>query len=218
MSTDGVRGTYDTVAKSYADLIPGLSAESPLEIAMIDRFASELAERGGRVLDAGSGPGRVTDYLARRGVDASGIDLSPAMVEVARAAYPGLHFDVGLLDALPCSNDELAGILAWYSTIHTPVTRLPDVYREFARALGPGGLLLLGFHAGTGVHRVTRSYGHAVDIEVQLFDAHELEELLSEAGFTIEATLVRAPVGGEKRPQGFILASKTGPTRSVALP
>ncbi|HEX4444612.1 MAG TPA: class I SAM-dependent methyltransferase [Galbitalea sp.] len=218
MSTDDVRGTYDTVAKSYADRIQGLSAESPLEIALIDRFAIDAIKRGGRVLDAGCGPGRVADYLAHRGIDVRGVDLSPAMVEVARAAYPALHFEVGSIEALPCPDGELAGVIAWYSTIHTPVEQLPEIYDEFARVLSPGGLLLLGFHAGIGVHRISRSYGHDVDIEVQLFDGNELEGLLAEAGFTIEATLARAAVGGEKRPQGFILASKAQRARAVALP
>jgi SAM-dependent methyltransferase len=218
MSTDDVRATYDSVASSYADRIPGLSAESPLEIALIDRFADAMVERAGRVLDAGCGPGRITDYLARRGVNVSGVDLSPGMVEVARAAYPALQFDVASIDALPCSDGELAGVLAWYSTIHTTVEHLPDIYREFARVLCSGGLLLLGFHAGIGAYRITHSYGHDVDIDLQLFDADELEALLAEAGFTIEATLLRAPVGGEKRPQGFILASKTHRTGSVTLP
>jgi SAM-dependent methyltransferase len=206
MSADDVRATYDTVAASYAETIPGLSAESPLEVAFLERFADELAEHGGRVADVGCGPGRVTEFLRTRGVDAYGIDLSPEMVAVATSAYPTLHFEVGSMTSLDIADGALAGLLAWYSTIHFPVAELPAIYDEFARVLAPGGPLLLGFHAGTGDIRVTSSYGHDVDVTVQLFDAPELEAMLNEAGFAIEASLVRAPVGRERRPQGFLLA------------
>lgn len=207
MSFEGTRDAYDTVAESYAATWPGLSPESPLEIALIDRFASDLGGRGGRVTDVGCGTGRVTEYLHGRGLDIDGIDLSPGMLEVARAAYPQLTFSVGSMLDLPIDDASRAGILAWYSTIHLPLEQLPTAYSEFARVLEPGGLLLLGFHAGDGVVQVTQSYGHDVDISVQLFDAGQLSELLVAAGFAIEVTLVRAPVR-EKRPQGYLLASK----------
>lgn len=206
MSTDEVRATYDTVAASYAETIPGLSAESPLELAFLDRFAGELAEHGGRVADVGCGPGRVTHYLASRGVDAYGIDLSPEMVAVSTSAYPSLHFEVGRMPELTIADGSLAGLLAWYSTIHFAVADLPAVYSEFARVLEPGGLMLLGFHVGVGEVRVTSSYGHDVDVSLHLFEAPILERMLNEAGFTIEASLVRASVGRERRPQGFLLA------------
>jgi SAM-dependent methyltransferase len=206
MSTDEVRATYDTVAASYAETIPGLSAESPLELAFLERFADELAASGGLVADVGCGPGRVTDYLAGRGVDAYGIDLSPEMIATATSAYPALRFDVGSMPALQIADGALAGLLAWYSTIHFPLADLPAVYADFARVLAPGGSLLLGFHVGVGEIRVTNSYGHDVDVSVQLFDAPQLEAMLGEAGFTVEASLVRAPVGRERRPQGFLLA------------
>jgi SAM-dependent methyltransferase len=208
LTNDDLRATYDTVAADYARIIPGLSAESPLEIAFLDRFADEVATRGGLVADIGCGPGRITAYLASRDVNAYGIDLSPMMIAVAAKAHPELRFETGAMSALPIEDGVLAGALAWYSTIHTPVEELPGVYREFARVLAPGGVLLIGFHAGSGVVKVTRSYGHEVDVELQLFDAAELTRLLTKAGFAVDATLVREAVGGERRPQGFLLAHK----------
>ncbi|WP_435827740.1 class I SAM-dependent methyltransferase [Nonomuraea dietziae] len=40
----------------------------------------------------GCGPGRVTAHLVELGVSSFGIDLSPAMIELARRAYPDLRF------------------------------------------------------------------------------------------------------------------------------
>jgi SAM-dependent methyltransferase len=208
VTIEDIRVTYDAVAADYAKIISDLSAESPLEIAFLNRFADELAARGGSVADVGCGPGRITAYLASRGVDAYGIDLSPTMIVVASEAHPELRFETGAMPHLAIGNGVLSGVLTWYSTIHTPIDQMPELYRELARVLAPGGSLLIGFHAGAGAVHISHSYGHDVDLDIQLFDAAELAGLLVKAGFTVEATLVREPVGRERRPQGFLLARR----------
>lgn len=48
-------------------------------------FYAQLCERvGGSVLEIGAGTGRVTAYLARRGVDVTGLEPSAKMLEKAR--------------------------------------------------------------------------------------------------------------------------------------
>ncbi|MGW4848298.1 class I SAM-dependent methyltransferase [Nocardia brasiliensis] len=54
----------------------------------------------GPVADVGCGPGEVTAHLHELGVDAFGIDLSPAMIDVARRDHPGLRFEVGSMTEL----------------------------------------------------------------------------------------------------------------------
>src|SRR5215210_93643 len=59
--------------------------------AVLGAFAESV--RGlGPVLDVGCGPGTVPAHLAELGLDASGVDLSPRMVEHARRQYPDLRF------------------------------------------------------------------------------------------------------------------------------
>ena len=94
-----IRESYDTVALDYADLLRDALAASPHDRAVLGLFAElVLAAGGGPVADLGCGPGRVTAHLARLGLDAFGIDLSPGMVEVARRDHPGLRFAVGCGD------------------------------------------------------------------------------------------------------------------------
>jgi SAM-dependent methyltransferase len=202
-----VRATWDTVAADYATAITGLSAESPLELAFLDRFAAEQA-RMGRVADIGCGPGRITAYLASKGVDAYGIDLSPRMVDIATASYPHLHFEVGTLTQLKIGDHALAGVLAWYCLVSTLSEELPEVFAEFARVLRPGGGLLLGIQVGVGVVQITQSFGHEVDSVMQLLAVDDVAALLARAGFRVDATLVREAVGSERRAQGFLLARK----------
>jgi trans-aconitate 2-methyltransferase len=54
------------------------------------------ADRPGRVVDLGCGPGNLTALLAARWPDATvtGLDSSPEMIEVARRDVPGVGFDV----------------------------------------------------------------------------------------------------------------------------
>lgn len=206
-----VREAYDTVAESYAQLVPGLSAESSLDVAMLDSFAARVrSSADGPVLDAGCGPGRITAYLHSLQLDISGLDLSPAMVEIARRTHPSLQFAVGTLQQLGVADESLAGVLAWYSIIHTPPHELGEIFAEFWRALKPEGHLLLGIQVGSGTVRVTQSYGHDVGVDLHLLRSEEVTALLGESGFSTVATLSREPEGRERRPQAFVLARKTG--------
>lgn len=88
-----------------------------------------------------------------------------------------------------------SGILAFYSTHHTPPGLLPVIFAEFHRTLAPGGRLLLVSHVGTGEHRrPTRAYGgHAVSYESYRLPADQLAELLRHAGFAVTSQLVQEP-------------------------
>ena len=106
------------------------------------------ASTPGRLLDAGCGPGHWTGHLARLGADIRGIDLVPEFIAHARAAHPGIRFDVASIDAIDEPDGSLGGILAWFSTIHHEPSRIGIPLAEFARTLRPGGGLLLGYFDG----------------------------------------------------------------------
>jgi SAM-dependent methyltransferase len=205
------RHAYDTVAGAYATLLPGLNAETALDIAVIDDFARRCRSSGlGPVADIGCGAGRVGAHLAETGLDVTGYDLSPQMIQLARQEYPQLAFEVASLDALPVSDGRFGGLLAWYSLIHTPPADLPAAAREFARVLTCGAHLLTAFQAGAG-ERVERSqgYGHDVDFTNYRHDPDDLTDVLSANGFDVLVHLHRAAEGQEQTPQHLILASRT---------
>jgi SAM-dependent methyltransferase len=203
------RTAYDTVAASYAEMADGMLAESTWDRAMLNAFA-ELVGPAGPVGDLGCGPGRIAGYLASLGLDVFGLDLSPGMVEVARRAYPGLKFEVGSLLALELANESLAGALTWYSIIHTPPARLPEVFAELARVLVPGGRLLLAFQVGDEVRHIEQGYGHdGLSLDAYRLRPELIEQLAADAGLTVESRLVREPEPPhEKTPQAYLVARK----------
>ncbi|WAP53811.1 class I SAM-dependent methyltransferase [Streptomyces sp. S465] len=206
-----VRESYDTVAAAYAERVKNPAELDPLSRGMLAAFA-ELVRNAGRgpVADLGCGPGKVTAHLAGLGVPAFGVDLSPKMVELARKAHPGLRFTVGSMTALEIEDDRLGGILAYYSTHHTPPELLPVVFAEFHRTLAPGGhLMQAGYVGNDELLRPTRAYGdHPVSYASHLLPADRLAGLLERAGFTVTARLVQAPGEGLKRPVASFLARK----------
>ncbi|WP_329440477.1 methyltransferase domain-containing protein [Streptomyces sp. NBC_01426] len=210
-----VRVSYDAVAVDYARLLESELARKPLDRAMLAAFAEcvrgEDGGQGRAVADLGCGPGRVTAHLTGLGVRAFGVDLSPAMVAVARRTHPGLRFEVGSMAALDVADGVLGGVLLWYSTVHTPPQDLPPVFAECARVLAPGGHLLIAFKAGEYRTRLERAYGHPVDLDVYGMAPERVAALLTGAGLTEVARLVREPDDGERSPQGFLLARTPDP-------
>ncbi|MER7897276.1 methyltransferase domain-containing protein [Streptomyces sp. NPDC096046] len=204
-----VRESYDTVAADYARRVKEPAELDPVSRAMLAAFA-ELAAPLGPVADLGCGPGKVTAHLAALGVPVFGVDVSPRMIELARAAHPGLRFTVGSMTALDIGDGELGGVLAYYATHHTPPRWLPAVFSEFHRTLAPGGRLMLAGHAGDGEHlRPTHAYGgHPVSYESYLLPPDRITELLQRAGLVVTTRVVQEPEGASKRRAGTFLAYK----------
>ncbi|MFD6423026.1 class I SAM-dependent methyltransferase [Streptomyces sp. NPDC060198] len=206
-----VRESYDTVAAAYVEKVPCPSELDPLSRGMLNVFAEVVRTAGlGPVADLGCGPGKVTAYLAEHHVPVFGLDLSPSMVRLARSAHPELRFGVGSMTSLPVRRDVLGGILAYYSTHHTPPALLPLVFGEFRRTLAPGGSLMLAGHVGNGRHlRPSHAYGgHPVSYTSYLLPPDRIAGLLKQAGFVLTARLVEEPGEGAERTFATFLAHK----------
>ncbi len=204
------RTAYDTVAADYAELLRGHLAGSTWDRAMLGAYAEIVqAAGGGRVAEIGCGPGRVTDYLHGLGLDIYGVDLSPEMVAVARKWYPHLNFEIGEMPGLSIEDGALAGVVAWYSIIHTPRERLPEIFADFHRVLGPGGHLLLAFQVGDEVRHIEHAYGHNITCDAYRLLPEVIAEKLGEAGFALVSKLVREPSEEfESTPQAYLIARK----------
>jgi ubiquinone/menaquinone biosynthesis C-methylase UbiE len=158
----------------------------------LTRFALSLPAEA-RVCDIGCGPGHIARFLANRGLDAIGVDLSPAMVATAKRLSPALHFAQGDMVELPFADRWFAGITAFYSLIHTERGALPRALVELYRVLAPEGRLLVTFHAGEGeIHR-DEWFGETVAVHVTLFTSAEMTQAMETVGFRIGEVIERDP-------------------------
>jgi SAM-dependent methyltransferase len=214
---DEVRRTYDLVADRYAKEISDELGQRPLERGFLAAFA-EMCGSDARVGDIGCGPGHVAGHLATLGLAVEGIDLSPKMVAIASAAFPLVSFRQGALHALPIADGSWDGAVAMFSIIHLrPVDRLP-AYREFARVLRPGGLLVVSFHVrapgqptGSRV-RLDEWWDEKVGLDAWFIDPDEVAAGLEDGGFAVVARLERAPAPSGEYPSRrcYLLARRSG--------
>jgi len=211
------RASYDAFAAEYAARFDGGMPDKPLDRGLYGAFAEMVrAAGGGPVADVGCGPGYTTAHLRALGLDAFGIDLSPAMVATARRAHPDLRFVEGSMLALDLPDGGLAGLVALYSIIHIPTDRLPDVFAEFHRVLAPGGHLLLAFQVGDELVHRTELLGHAVALDYYRRPPELIAGLLAGAGLELRAQLLREPDGDgvEKLRRAYLLARRPAGTSS----
>lgn len=209
-----IAASYDAVAEHYAADYADELSRKPFDRELLTRFAG-LIPRSGRVCDIGCGPGQIARFLAELGLDAMGLDVSQAMVEVARRLNPGMTFERGDMLNLQFADAGLAGITAFYSLIHIERARVSDAFAELHRVLGTGGHMLISFHAGEGEAHVDQYYSHdnregpKVALHVTFFSLEEMQRNVEAAGFIIEERLDREPYQFEyPSRRAYILARK----------
>lgn len=208
---DTVRDPYDRVADNYVEMVTttgiGDVRTHPWLKAAMDAFAGTVAPIG-PVLDVGCGPGTVTAYLAERGIEVSGVDLSPRMIDHARRLYPQCAFAVGSATDLDLRPASLGGVLGWWSLFNLPRNVLPAVLASFAAALRPGGQLIVATHVGEDDVERTEAYnGVPVQWTTYQWRPEQLIALVQQAGLRLVADL-RLPADQSSGPTVVLVAQR----------
>lgn len=208
---ESLQNAYNSVAADYAEHFRDEMSKKAFDRKMLE-WLIEKAEGLGTICDLGCGPGTIAGYLAEKGADAFGIDLSAEMVEQAKKQFPHIEFWQGdMLDLKNIKNDSCGGVAAFYSIIHVPREQTSNALREMRRVLVAHGVLLLTFHIGSETRHLDEWFEKKVSLDFHFFEREEMKNLLTEANFTLEEVIERDPLPPEIEVQtrrAYIFARK----------
>ena len=104
------------------------------------KMLSSHLEHGMRVLEVGCGTGYFTRELARLGPDVTAIDVSPELLEIAKAncSMPNVRYEIQDASALSYS-DAMFDSVVGSSVLHH--LEIKEALQEIYRVLKPGGAI-----------------------------------------------------------------------------
>lgn len=130
---------FDALGLAYEQAF----AHSEAHLASLEWLLGRLAP-GSRILDAGSGTGRPTaSTLAAAGHEVLGIDVSPGMVDIATRQVPDATFRCADIREMPLEEGSFDAVCMYFSLLQMSRGEQSDLMRRLARALRPGGSLVL---------------------------------------------------------------------------
>ncbi len=130
---------YQNSAASYA--LRGLTGTDLLAFRAIAERIGELQLADKRALDLGCGSGRSTRFLKDLGLDATGVDVSGAMISEARRLDPAcVYVEASPGEPLPFPDQAFDLFLAsWVVLEQDTLAALHSLLSESARILAAGG-------------------------------------------------------------------------------
>ncbi|MCE8539999.1 methyltransferase domain-containing protein [Ruegeria pomeroyi] len=132
---------WDARAAAYNDFTGQVTtAAIPTLLAM-----AETAP-GKRILDLCCGTGRAAGAASALGAQSDGIDVSAAMVEAARSAFPSVSFETGDAEAIPKRDGTYDAVICSFGVMHVGIPKA--MFNEIARVLKPGGRVALSHWIG----------------------------------------------------------------------
>jgi ubiquinone/menaquinone biosynthesis C-methylase UbiE len=130
----------------YAPEDPHLSRWLALVTRVCLRETLGLLRPGGAALDFGCGTGEKTAILATKASKVTAVDITPGMLDRARARCAGLNVDVAQIDGVHIPLPDASVDLVWISgvlkySLLVPEPRHREIVAELHRVLKPGGLV-----------------------------------------------------------------------------
>ncbi|MFD3807831.1 class I SAM-dependent methyltransferase [Streptomyces sp. NPDC058611] len=152
---------FDALSTRYEEAF----GQDPAQLEALDWLAARLP-RGARVLDVGSGTGRPTaERLAAAGCAVTGIDVSGAMVALARGRVPQARFEQADVRSYAPGEAGFDAVCSFFPLLMMDQPEVAAALERMASWVRPGGYLVLatvpGDIRGLGIefmgHRVTVS-------------------------------------------------------------
>jgi SAM-dependent methyltransferase len=184
-SADPVAETYDRIATRYA-----ATFTTPADY--LDDFLGLLPPRA-LVLDVGCGAGTDCAHCAAKGFRVEGIDLSAAMVALARQRNP--HVAIQQADLIDFQGGVLYhACLASFVLVHLRKEKAVQALKNLGANLCADGWLYLSFHEGASQEiLVDEPFDPRLKLFLAIYGDDEMRRLLDAAGFQIARSYDSAP-------------------------
>jgi len=147
-----LRVLHAAVPDTYDRLAGRWDADRSRRFVEADWIARAVAglPSGSAVLDLGCGSGvPITRELAARGFAVTGLDVAPAMLEIARRRLPDVRWiEADMRRFVP--DGCFAAIIGWDSVFHLAADEQRALVPRLLRRLACGGRLLLSVGPGAG--------------------------------------------------------------------
>lgn len=156
------------------------------ETPWLERFVA-LIPRGAAIVDIGCGSGQpIGRYFMEKGFHVTGVDSSPAMIDICKGHFPGQEWIVADMRTLSLGR-SFSGILAWDSFFHLSPEYQRRMFPIFRKHAAPNAALM--FTSGP-------SHGEAIGdfrgepLYHASLDETEYRALLDNSGFDVVSYVV----------------------------
>jgi SAM-dependent methyltransferase len=210
--TESIRRSFDAIAESYAREFADELERKPFDRELLAGFVSMLP-RPASALDVGTGAaGHIGRFLADQGLTVTGVDLSPAAIEVARRLNPGMTFVVADFRELPFADASFDAVVGFYCFIYGTDRDIVGGLSEVWRVLRPGGRLLVAIHGDLEDRPQQETFtdfqGTAVDVTMRHSTPATLATLAERADLRVDELRVREPYEFEHRSRRIYLVAR----------
>ncbi len=165
-------GFYESWRKSHQSRTIDRAIE-PLVVSLLE------PRPGDRVLDIGCGTGNHLIMFSKMGLDVSGVDASPQMLESARARLGNKsNFKIGMAEDLPFDDNEfdLAVLIHTLEFLDNPLSALREAGRVIRKRIFIG---VLNSFSWNGFLKTVQGYfGDPIFGQAKLYNLWQLKSLL----------------------------------------
>jgi len=190
--TDEEKEYYFLVKKAFSALAPFYDTITLPFSGVMDKAVNFTnAQKGSKILDVATGTGKLAFAFAKEGYEVVGIDLSEAMLDIARKKnkYSKVRFKVADATNLPFADNSFDISSISFALHDMPLSIREKVLKEMGRVTRPEGTIIV-LDYDLPKNRISRLLVYRLN---SLFESEyykdfiksDLEALLSKHGITV---------------------------------
>jgi len=149
------RQRHDKLATTYRDFFAPVTA-----LAVRPLLDAAGVQPGTNLLDVATGPGSLAAEANSLGIQCTGVDLSPGMIELAKSSHPGVEFHVADVEHLPFAEGSFDAVVCNFGLGHFPYPEASVA--ECVRSLKAGGRIALSWWDDLSKQRIQGLFREAI--------------------------------------------------------